>query len=74
MKVAGSRKRWSVHVQRMGEDILSKELGKQKRVAEEEEEDQRCYGKTVSNEILKGQVRMAKSRRPPQKTEGDGKY
>ena len=35
-------------------------------------EDQSCDGKTVSNEILKGQVRTAKSGRPPQKTEGDG--
>ena len=48
-----------------------KEHGKQKRVAEEEE-DQSCEGKTVSNEILKGQVRTAKSGRPSQKTEGDG--
>ena len=33
-----------------------KELGKQKRVAEEEEdEDQSCDGKTVSNETSKGQ-------------------
>ena len=37
-------------------------------MAEEEEEDQSCDGKTVSNEILKGQVQMAKSGRPPQKT------
>ena len=29
-------------------------------------------GKTVSNEILKGQVRAVKSGRPSQKTEGDG--
>ena len=49
-----------------------KEPGKQKRAAEEEEEDQSCDGKTVSNEILKGQVRTAKSGRPSQKTEGDG--
>ncbi|KAI0224012.1 hypothetical protein LSAT2_024944 [Lamellibrachia satsuma] len=35
-----------------------KEHGKQKRVAEEEEEDQSCDGKTVSNEILKGQREM----------------
>ena len=48
-----------------------KEYGKQKRVAEEEE-DQSCDGKIVSNEILKGQVRTAKSGRPSQKTEGDG--
>ena len=41
---------------------------------EEEEEDQSCDGKTVSNEILKGQVRMAKSGRPPQKTEGNGEH
>ena len=45
---------------------------KQKRVTEEEEEDQSCDGKTVSNEILKGQVQTAKSGRPSQKTEGDG--
>ena len=32
-----------------------KEHGKHKRVAEEEE-DQSCDGKTVSNKILKGQV------------------
>ena len=51
-----------------------KELGKQKRVAEEEEEDQSCDGKTVSNEILKGQVRTAESGRPPQKTERDGEH
>ena len=44
-----------------------KEHGKQK-VAEEEEEDQSCDGKTVSNETWKGQVRTAKSGRPPQKT------
>ena len=50
-----------------------KERGKQKRVAEEEEEDQNYDGKTVSNEILKGQVRTAKSGRPSQKTEGDGR-
>ena len=31
-----------------------KEHGKQKRAAEDEEEDQSCDGKTVSNEILKG--------------------
>ena len=51
-----------------------KEHGKQKMVAEEEEEDQSCDRKTVSNEILKGQVRMAKSGRPSQKTEGDGEH
>ena len=45
-----------------------KEHGKQKRVVEEEE-DQSCNGKTVSNETLKGQVRTAKSGRPSQKTE-----
>ncbi|KAI0211391.1 TBC1 domain family member 2B [Lamellibrachia satsuma] len=41
----------------MSEDSAGyqKEHGKQKRVAEEEEEDQSCDGKTVSNEILKGQ-------------------
>ncbi|KAI0224572.1 Replication factor C subunit 2 [Lamellibrachia satsuma] len=32
-----------------------KEHGKQKTVAEEDEEDQSCDGKTASNEILKGQ-------------------
>ena len=42
------------------------EHGKQKRLAEEEEEDQSCDGKTVSNEILKGQVRTAKRGRPSQ--------
>ena len=58
----------------MGEDRLSKEHGKQKRVAEEEEEDQNCGGKTVSNEIWKGQVRTAKRGRSPQKTEGNGEH
>ena len=48
-----------------------KEHGKQKRVAEEEEEDKSFDGKTVSNEIFKGQVRTAKNGRPSQKTEGD---
>ena len=38
-----------------------KEHGKQKRVAEEEVEDQRCDGKIVSNETLKGQERMWKA-------------
>ena len=47
-----------------------KEHGKQKKVAEEEDEDQSCGGKTVSNEIWKGQVRTAKSGRPPKKTRG----
>ena len=51
-----------------------KEREKQKRVAEEEEEDQSCDGKTVSNEILKGQVRTAKSGRPLQKTTGNGEH
>ena len=41
-------------------------------MAGKEEEDQRCDGKTESNEILKGQVRTAKSGRPLQKTGGDG--
>ena len=50
-----------------------KEHGKQKTVAEEEE-DQSYDGKTVSNEVLKGQVRTAKSGRPPQKTKGDGEH
>ena len=68
MKVVGRRMRWAGHVQRIGED-KQKEHGKQRRVAEEEEEDQSCDGKTVSNEILKGQVRTAKSGRP---TKGDG--
>ena len=49
-----------------------KEHGKQKSLAEEDEEDQSCDRKTVPNEILKGQVRTAKSERPSQKTEGDG--
>ena len=53
---------------------FKKEHGKQKRVAEEEGEDQSCDGKTVSNEILEGQVRTAKNGRPPQKTEGDGEH
>ena len=51
-----------------------KEHGKQKRAAEEEQEDQSCDEKTVSNKILKGQVRTAKSGRPSQKTEGDGEH
>ena len=50
---------------------MGRTCGKQKRVAEEEE-DQSCEGNTVSNEILKGQVRTAKSGRPSQNTEGDG--
>ena len=70
MKVAGSRMRWAGHVQRMSEDRLSKRAWK----AEEEEEDQSCGGKTVSNEIWKGQVRTAKRGRPPQKTEGNGEH
>ena len=51
-----------------------REHGKQKRVAEEEkeEDDQSCDGKTVSNEILNGQVRTVKSGRLSQKTEGYG--
>ena len=53
------------HVQRIGEDRLSKRAWK----AEEG-----GNGKTVSNEILKGQVRAAKSGRPSQKTEGDGEH
>ena len=40
-----------------------KEHGKQKRVAEEEEEDQSCDGKTVSNEMWKEQVQTAQSGR-----------
>ena len=55
----------------MSEDRLSKDHGKQKRVTEVEEEEQSCDKKTVSNEILKGVVRTAKSGRPSQKTEGD---
>ena len=51
-----------------------KEHGKQKRAAEEEEEDQSCDGKTVSNDMWKWQVRTAKSGRPPRKTEGDGEH
>ena len=46
-----------------------KEPGNKKRVAEEEEEDKSCDGKTVSNEIFKGQVGTAKNG-PSQKTEG----
>ena len=46
-----------------------KEHGKQKRVAEEEEEEHSCDGTTLLNEILKGQVRTAKSGRPSQKIE-----
>ncbi|KAI0240771.1 hypothetical protein LSAT2_008467 [Lamellibrachia satsuma] len=41
-----------------------KEHGKQKRVAGEEEEDQRCDGKTVSNEVLKGQSGSTSSQLP----------
>ena len=52
----------------------AREHGKQKRVAEEEEEDQSCDGKTVSNEILKGQVRTAKSGRSLHETEGDAEH
>ena len=70
MKVAGSRMIWAGHVQRMGEDRLSKTAWK----AEGEEEDQSCDRKTVSNGVLKGQVRTAKSGRPSQKTEGDGEH
>ena len=60
MKVVGSRMRWAGHVQRMGEDRLSKrgwkaEEGGRRR----KEEDESCDGKTMSNEILKGQVRTA---------------
>ena len=51
-----------------------KEHGKQKRVAKEDEEDQSCDGNTVSNEILKGQIRTAKSGRPSQKSEGNGAH
>ena len=51
-----------------------KEHGKQKRVTEEEEEDQSYDGKTVSNEILKRQERTVKFGRPPQKTEGNGEH
>ena len=65
--------RWAGHVQRMGEDRLSKRAWKAEEGGiEEEEEDESCDGKKVSNEILKGQVRTAKSGRPSQKTEGDG--
>ena len=69
IKVVGSRTRWAGHVQRMGEDRLSKRAWK---TEEEKEEDQSCVGKIVSNEILKTKVRTAKSGRPSQKTEGDG--
>ena len=51
-----------------------KEHGKQKRAAEEEEEDKSCDGKNVSNEILKGHVQTAKSGRPPRKTKGNGEH
>ena len=43
-------------------------------MTEEEEEDQSYDGKTVSNEMLKGQERTAKFGRPPQKTEGNGEH
>ena len=66
--------RWAGHVQRTGEDRLSKRAWQAEELAEEEEEDQSCDGKTVSNEILKGQVRTTKSGRPSQKTEGDGEH
>ena len=46
MKVAGSRMKWAGHVQRMGE-----EHGKQKRVAEEDEEDQSGDGKSVKRDL-----------------------
>ena len=51
-----------------------KKHGKQKRAAEEEEEDLSCDGKTLSNEIWKGQVRTVKNGRPLQKTEGNGQH
>ena len=58
MKVAGSRMRWA------GKEWVKtdcqKEHGKQKRVAEDEE-DQSCDGKIVSNEIWKEQVRTAEN-------------
>ena len=49
-----------------------KEHGRQKRVTEEEVEDQSSFGKTVSNEILKTKERTTKRGRPFQKAEGDG--
>ena len=54
-------------MQKWAKTDCQKENGKQNSVAEEENEDQSCGGKTVSNEILKGQVRTAKSGRPSQK-------
>ena len=74
MKVAGSRMRWQDMCKEWVKTDCQKEHGKQKRVAEEEEEDQSCDGKAVSNEIWKGQVQTAKSGRPPQKTEGNGEH
>ena len=63
MKVVESRMRWAGHMQTIRqEDRLSKREWKA-------EEGGR---KTVSHEILKGQVRTAKSGRPSKKTEGDG--
>ena len=72
MKVAGSRMKQKDMCKEWVKTDCQKEHGKQKRVAEKEEEDQSCDGKTVSNEILQGQVRTAKSGRPSQRTEGDG--
>ena len=66
--------RWAGHVQRMGEDRLSKRAQKAEEGAEEEEEDQSCDGKTGPSEIWKGQIRTAKRGSPMQKTEGDGEH
>ena len=43
-------------------------------MAEENEVYESCDGKTVSNEILKGQIRKAKSGRTSQKTKRDGEH
>ena len=49
MKLVGSRMRWAGQVQRLDENKLSKEHGKQKGVAEKEDENQICDGKTNGN-------------------------
>ena len=63
--------RWAGHVQRMGEGRLSKRAWK---ADEDGRRRPKLRWKIVSNEILKGQVRKAKSGRQLQKTEGDGEY
>ena len=64
------------NMQRMGEDRLSKRARKADEVGRrrKEKEDKSCDGKTVSNEILKRQVRTAKSGKSPLKTEGNGEH